>query len=95
MAGGGLRRIWTVTGAVVALTAAALAINTYLVDRQVREGAPRDGGTLVDTGGIDVNVKVEGDGPPIVLIHGFSAALDWWTKLPLNSPSIIKSSVSI
>ncbi len=30
----------------------------------------------METDSVTANVKVEGEGPPIVLIHGFGAALD-------------------
>ena len=35
----------------------------------------------METGVVPANVKVEGEGPPIVLIHGFGAALDWWDEI--------------
>ena len=30
----------------------------------------------------DANINIEGNGPPIVMLHGFSAALDWWNEIP-------------
>ena len=38
----------------------------------------RDGGWLIDTDVVQANIKDDGSGPPIVMIHDFSAALDWW-----------------
>jgi pimeloyl-ACP methyl ester carboxylesterase len=67
--------------AVVAAIAVVLVANTLIVDRITRPGAPRDGGQLVDTDIVAANVKVEGDGSPLLLIHGFSAALDWWDEI--------------
>jgi len=61
--------------------ALALAVNAIIVDRDTRVAAPRDGGYLVETDIVQANVKVEGSGPPIVMIHGFSAALDWWDSM--------------
>lgn len=65
----------------VALAAMALSINTRIVDATTRAAAPRDGGSLVATDVARANVKVEGSGPPIVLIHGFGAAIDWWDAI--------------
>jgi len=67
---------------VVILTmGAALAVNAMLVGLQTRPAMARSGGTLMETAVVTANVKVEGDGPPIVLIHGFGAALDWWDAI--------------
>lgn len=73
-------RVLTVI-AVVLAAAAALAVNAMLVDLQTRPAMARDGGTLMETAVVTANVKVEGEGPPIVLIHGFGAALDWWDRI--------------
>lgn len=67
---------------VVVLTmAAALAVNAMLVGLQTRPAIARSGGALMETDIVTANVKVEGEGPPIVLIHGFGAALDWWDAI--------------
>lgn len=66
---------------VVATAAFAFAINVVLVDARTRAAMARDGGHLVDTGVVRANVKIEGGGPPLVLIHGFGAALDWWDRI--------------
>ena len=63
---------------VIAVIVVALGINTVIVDQTTRAAAPRDGGSLMDAGALLANVRVQGAGPPIVLLHGFSAALDWW-----------------
>jgi pimeloyl-ACP methyl ester carboxylesterase len=60
---------------------AALAINTIAVDSRTRPAQPRDGGSVEDAGVVPANVKVEGSGSPIVLIHGFGAAIDWWDEI--------------
>jgi len=67
--------------AVITAIALALAVNTAAVDSVTRAAAARSGGTIIDTDVLPANVKVEGDGPPIVLIHGFGAALDWWDEI--------------
>lgn len=66
---------------VLAAVVAALAINTIAVDSRTRMAALRDGGHVVATGVVPANVEVEGRGPPIVLIHGFGAAIDWWDEI--------------
>ncbi len=75
-------RGWSI-GLVLALLAVVglLAANTVVVDWRTRPAEARDGGEIVDTGVVPANVKVEGSGPPIVLIHGFGAALDWWDEI--------------
>jgi pimeloyl-ACP methyl ester carboxylesterase len=61
--------------------AVALAVNRIAVNSKTRAAVARSGGTVMETGVVPANVKVEGEGPPIVLIHGFSAALDWWDDI--------------
>ena len=58
-----------------------LAANTVIVDAQTRPAEARSGGSIMDTGVVPANVKVEGDGQPLVLIHGFGAAIDWWDEI--------------
>jgi pimeloyl-ACP methyl ester carboxylesterase len=76
------RRRWPLwlTGALLSVTA-ALAANTIWVDSRTRPAAPRDGGAIMETGVVPANVKVAGQGPAILLIHGFGAALDWWDEI--------------
>ncbi len=60
---------------------AILVANMFWVDSRTREASSRDGGSLVDTGIEFANVRAEGNGPPILLIHGFGAAIDWWDDI--------------
>jgi pimeloyl-ACP methyl ester carboxylesterase len=75
------RRRLIVVVAVLAALAGALAANTVRANMETRPAASRDGGRLVTTNIAQANVRVEGDGPAVVLIHGFCAALDWWDEI--------------
>ena len=66
---------------VLALVAAALAANTFLVDSRTRPAAPRSGGRIIETPVVAANVAEAGTGPAIVMIHGFGAAIDWWDEI--------------
>lgn len=57
------------------------------MDSRTRAAAPREGGTIVYTGVVPANVKIEDEGPPIVMIHGFSEAIDWWDEI---APTLAK-----
>jgi|HubBroStandDraft_5_1064220.scaffolds.fasta_scaffold14594_2 pimeloyl-ACP methyl ester carboxylesterase len=72
---------WIWSSFVVAVTVVALGINTVIVDHSTRAAAPRDGGSLIEAGPLRANVRVQGAGPTIVLLHGLSAALDWWDSV--------------
>ena len=73
---------WLITLTVIVLTiAAVLAVNSIFVDLETRPAMARSGGSLMETDIVTANVKVEGEGPPVVLIHGFGAALDWWDEV--------------
>ena len=64
--------------AIVVALAVALAANAIAVDGVTRAAMARSGGSVMATAVMPANFKAEGEGPPIVLIHGFGAALDWW-----------------
>ena len=63
------------------LCAPLLLVNARWVDSRTRPAEPREGGQIIDTNVVPANVKVQGSGPAIVLIHGFGAAIDWWDKV--------------
>jgi pimeloyl-ACP methyl ester carboxylesterase len=65
----------------VAAIIAVLAANTIWVDSRTRPAAPREGGKIIDTDVEPVNVRVEGQGPAILLLHGFGAAINWWDNV--------------
>jgi pimeloyl-ACP methyl ester carboxylesterase len=81
--------------AVIALIVVALAANTFWVDSKTRAAAARDGGQIIDTPVVATNVRVEGAGPAIVLLHGFGAAIDWWDDVAQRSRPIISLSALI
>lgn len=74
----GPRLVWQIGSIAFVGIVAALAGNTLWVDSRARPASPRDGGRIIDTGIEPANVKIEGEGPAILLLHGFGAAIDWW-----------------
>ena len=70
------------------LAVAALLVNAWIVTGRTRPAAARDGGDIVYTNVLEANVKVEGTGPPILLVNGFAAALDWWDGI---APELAKT----
>jgi len=80
-ASGGCRRRWVIASASLLAIGIPLLLDAAWVDSRSRLAAPRDGGKLIDTALVPVNVKVEGQGPAMLLIHGFGAALDWWDEI--------------
>jgi pimeloyl-ACP methyl ester carboxylesterase len=75
------RRALIGLGVALLVIAVALVTNTIWVDSITRDSAPRDGGTIIETGIGPANVKVEGQGSPILLIHGYGGAIDWWDEI--------------
>ena len=58
-----------------------LTANTIWVDSRTRPASPRDGGMIIDTDVEPANVRVEGQGSAILLLHGFGAAINWWDNV--------------
>jgi hypothetical protein len=81
--------------AVIAAIALALAANTLAVDSATRAAVARSGGTVMETGIVLANVKVEGEGPPIVLIQGSVRRSIGGTTSRLSSRPITASFASI
>jgi pimeloyl-ACP methyl ester carboxylesterase len=65
---------------VVALVC-ALLLNARWVDSRTRAAVAREGGQVMNTSVVPANMRIQGSGPAIVLIHGFGAAIDWWDKI--------------
>src|SRR5262245_37911245 len=75
-------RRWLIGLLVLALIMASpLIVNALLVDAKVRAAQARTGGSIMETGIVPANVKVEGEGPPLLFIHGFGAGMDWWDDI--------------
>jgi pimeloyl-ACP methyl ester carboxylesterase len=64
--------------ALVVICAVALLANAFWVDSKTRPAEAREGGQIMDTSVVAANVRVEGAGPTLVLLHGCGAAIDWW-----------------
>lgn len=65
--------------AVLLLVSAALLAGGFLIRQQVIE---RVEGAYFDAGGVRIHYTDEGEGPPVVLIHGFGANADMNWRLP-------------
>jgi pimeloyl-ACP methyl ester carboxylesterase len=74
-------RGWKIVLGVVALLAVLLAINTLVVDRETKSAEVTvPGGRILKLKGGDVQVLDKGPrgAGPIVLIHCYTCAIDWW-----------------
>lgn len=70
-------------GAVIVL-AALLTVNTVVVDHETKEaGVTEPGGRILDLPGGKIEVVDHGprNGSPIVLVHCFSCAINWWDRM--------------
>lgn len=77
-------RGWKITFAVVATLAVLLGLNAWLVGRETKQaGVTVPGGRILELPGGDLQVLEKGprNGAPIVLIHCFTCAIDWWDRM--------------
>jgi pimeloyl-ACP methyl ester carboxylesterase len=67
---------------VVVVLAGLLAVNTIVTDGETK-AAEADRGRIVDLPGGDLQVREDGraDGPPVVLLHGWTASINWWNSI--------------
>jgi pimeloyl-ACP methyl ester carboxylesterase len=65
---------------VVLAAAVLLAVNTIVTDNETKP-AKADTGRILELPDGDLHVREDGarDKPAIVFLHGFAAAMDWWT----------------
>jgi pimeloyl-ACP methyl ester carboxylesterase len=69
---------------VVIVLAALLAVNTVVVDHETKEaGITEPGGRILGLPGGKIEVVDRGprQGRPIVLVHCFSCAINWWDRM--------------
>jgi pimeloyl-ACP methyl ester carboxylesterase len=65
------------------VVAVLLLVNTVVTDRETKSAEASHGSRIIDLPGGDLNYKEAGDrdDPTIVLLHGFSASLNWWDRV--------------
>lgn len=76
-----MRRGWKILIGVVVALAALLVLNTVIVDHETKSASVTEpGGRLLKLAGGEVEAVERGprDATPIVLIHCFSCAINWW-----------------
>src|SRR3954466_15390449 len=76
-----MRRRWVIGIGVVLALLALLVVNALVVDGQTGSAQVTvPGGRILDLPGGELQVRENGprSGSPIVLIHCFSCAMDWW-----------------
>lgn len=76
-----MRRGWKILIALVALLVVLLAINTLVTGAETKPAEVTEpGGAIVSLPGGSLVVVERGprDAPPLVLIHCFTCAIDWW-----------------
>ena len=71
--------------AAIAVAAVMLALlgNGFLVDRTERSAEAFAGGRVLELDGPDLNVREYGPSSDraVVLLHGYSASIEWWEKI--------------
>ena len=76
-----MRRGWKILILVIVAIALLLALNTVITGKETRAAEVTvPGGRILQLTGGDLQVLERGprDAPPIVLIHCFTCAIDWW-----------------
>ncbi|HET9591403.1 MAG TPA: alpha/beta hydrolase [Solirubrobacterales bacterium] len=76
-----MRRRWTIGIGVVLALVVLLVVNALVVDGETESARVTvPGGRILDLPGGEMQVRESGprSGAPIVLIHCFSCAMDWW-----------------
>lgn len=79
-----MRRGWKILIGVVVLLVVLLGLNALSVDQETKAaGVTEAGGKILDLPGGDLEVVEEGPrgGSPIVLIHCFTCAINYWSKM--------------
>jgi pimeloyl-ACP methyl ester carboxylesterase len=79
-----MRRGWKILIVVAVALAVLLGLNTVIVDHETKSaGVTEPGGKILGLQGGELEVTEHGpkDGSPIVLIHCFSCAINWWDRM--------------
>jgi pimeloyl-ACP methyl ester carboxylesterase len=79
-----MRRGWKILIGVGIALAVLLALNTVIVDHETKSASVTEpGGRLLKLPGGELEVVEKGprDASPIVLIHCFSCAINWWNRM--------------
>jgi pimeloyl-ACP methyl ester carboxylesterase len=77
-------RGWKILIGVVGVLAVLLAVNALLIDGETKSAEVTEpGGRILELDGGDVQVVDRGprDGSPIVLLHCYTCAIDWWDRM--------------
>jgi pimeloyl-ACP methyl ester carboxylesterase len=77
-------RGWKILIVVLVALGVLLAINTVIVSHETKPaGVTEPGGRILDLRGGKLEVVEHGprDGSPIVLVHCFSCAINWWDRM--------------
>src|ERR1043165_7555968 len=76
-----MRRGWKILIAVVAMLVVLIGVNALVIDGETKPAEVTEpGGRIVSLPGGDMEVVEKGPrgGSPIVLIHCFTCAINWW-----------------
>jgi pimeloyl-ACP methyl ester carboxylesterase len=79
-----MRRGWKILIAVVAVLVVLIGVNAVVVDGETKSAEVNEpGGRIVKLPGGEIQVVEHGprDAPPIVLIHCFTCAINWWDRV--------------
>lgn len=79
-----MRRGWKIALGVFAVVIVLLGVNTIVVDDETKPAEVTvPGGKILRLPGGDLQVIDKGprDAPPIVLVHCFTCAIDWWDRV--------------
>jgi pimeloyl-ACP methyl ester carboxylesterase len=79
-----MRRGWKILIGIVVVLIVLLGLNALSVDHETKAaGVTEPGGKIVDLSGGNLEVVEEGprSGSPIVLIHCFTCAINYWSKM--------------
>lgn len=69
--------------AIAALALVLLLTNAVVVQRVQRPAEPFGGGRVLNLAGANLNIREYGSGndPAVVLLHGYSASIQWWESV--------------